>query len=79
MTKQEGLLQNKVNFSLVSTCNCKMGYWVILHWYACGVSERTVGRTVTWLPKFLGWMDYQIFLGMVLRSRALCTRVELRK
>ena len=24
--KQEGLYQNKVNSSLVSTCNCKMAY-----------------------------------------------------
>ena len=28
------------------------------------------GRTFTWLPKFLEWVDYHIFLGMVLRSRA---------
>ena len=26
ITKQEGLYQNKVNSSLVSTCNCKMDY-----------------------------------------------------
>ena len=26
--KQEGLYQNKVNSSLVSTCNCKMVYYV---------------------------------------------------
>ena len=25
--KQEGLYQNKVNSSLVITCNCKMGYF----------------------------------------------------
>ena len=24
-------------------------------------------RTVTWLPKFLGWVDDQIFLGMGVR------------
>ena len=30
---------------------------------------RTDGRTATWLPKFLGWIDYQILLGMGLRSR----------
>ena len=24
--KQEGLFQNKLNFNLVSTCNCKLGY-----------------------------------------------------
>ena len=29
----------------------------------------TDGRTATWLPKFLGWIDYQILLGMGLRSR----------
>ena len=30
----------------------------------CG---RKVGRTVTWLPYFLGWVEYHIFLPMVLR------------
>ena len=30
----------------------------------CG---RAGGRTVTWLPTFLGWVDYFIFLPMVLR------------
>ena len=30
--KQDGLYQNKVNFSLISTCNCKMLYLRIL-WY----------------------------------------------
>ena len=25
--KQEGLYQGKVNSSLVSSCNCKMGFW----------------------------------------------------
>ena len=28
--------------------------WVILHCYACGADGRSVGRTVKWLPKFLG-------------------------
>ena len=45
--------------------------WVILHWYACGADGRLVGRTVTWLPKFLEWVDHHIFLGMGLRSRLL--------
>ena len=36
---------------------------------------RTDGRslarcTVTWLPNFLGWVDYHIFLAMGLRPRA---------
>ena len=39
---------------------------------------RMDGRTVTWLPKFLEWMDYQILLGMGLFSSALRARVELR-
>ena len=42
---------------------------VILHWYACGADGRSVGHTVTWLPKF--------FLPMVLHF-ARCARVELR-
>ena len=28
--KEEGLYQNKVNSSLVSNCNCKMGYLTLL-------------------------------------------------
>ena len=38
---------------------------------------RTVGRgsvgrcTVTWLPNFLGWVDYHISLAMGLRPRAV--------
>ena len=35
--------------------------WVILHWYACGANGRSLARcTVTWLPNFLGWVDYHI-------------------
>ena len=45
--------------------------YFILHWYACGADGRLVGRTVTWLPKFLESVDHHIFLGMGLRSRAL--------
>ena len=42
--------------------------WVILHWYACGAGGRSLARcTVTWLPNFLGWVVYHIFLPMVLR------------
>ena len=52
--------------------------WVILHWYACGTDGRTDGRTVTWLPNFLGRVDYYIFLGLGLRSRALRAHMELR-
>ena len=32
---------------------------------------RSLARwTVTWLPNFLGWVDYQIFIGMELCPRA---------
>ena len=40
--KQEGLYQNKVNSSLVSTCNCKMDYEL----FCIGMLVvRTDGRT----------------------------------
>ena len=26
-------------------------------WYACGADGRSVGRSVTWSPNFLGWVD----------------------
>ena len=45
--------------------------WVILHWYACCMDRRKGRRMVMWLPKFLGWVDYHIFLGMGLCLRAL--------
>ena len=53
--------------------------WVILHWYACGADARSLGRcTVTWLPNFLGWVDYFIFLPIVLRWRASRARAPLK-
>ena len=53
---------------------CHACCWVILLWYACGADEQV---TVTWLPKVLGWVDYHIFLGMRLHSRAQWARMEL--
>ena len=42
--------------------------WVILHWYTCCADGRSGGRcTVKWLPSFLGWVVYHIFLPIVLR------------
>ena len=46
--------------------------WVSYFTSVCLWCERTVGRsvgrcTVTWLPNFLGWIVYHIFLPMVLR------------
>ena len=57
--------------------------WVILHWYTCGADGRSRGRaggrcTVTWLPNFLGWVDYFIFLPMVLRWHAPRARASLK-
>ena len=43
------------------------------HLFSCrGVGRlgRAGWRAATGLPEFLGWMDYQIFLAMELRSRA---------
>ena len=43
------------------------------HWFSCrgdGRLGRAGWRAVTGLPKFRGWMDYQIFLAMELHSRA---------
>ena len=56
--------------------------WVIFHWYACGADGRSLGRaggrcTVTWLPNFLGWVDYFILLTMVHRWRASRARAPL--
>ena len=39
----------------------------ISHWLPCSSDGRSDGRTVTWLPKFLGWIDNQIFLEPQLR------------
>ena len=51
--------------------------WVILHWYTCCADGRSGGRcAVKWLPSFLGWVVYHIFLPIVLRC-ALRAR-ELR-
>ena len=35
---------------------------------------RTDGRTVTWLPNFLEWVDYHISLPMGLRPRSRASR-----
>ena len=35
----------------------------ISHWFPCGAVGRVDGRMVMWLPKFVRWIVYQIFLG----------------
>ena len=43
---------------------CWLCYFTLVYLW-CG--QTADARTVTWLPKFLRWVDYQIFLPMVLR------------
>ena len=52
--------------------------WLSYIFYIDMPVERTDGRsTVTWLPNFLGWVDYQISLAVGLRPRAaLCAAHE---
>ena len=38
--------------------------------------SRSVRRTITWLPKFLGWVDYYIFLLMHGASAARASRAR---
>ena len=39
----------------------------MLHWYACGPGRWAASQcTVTWLPNFLRWVVYHIFLPLVL-------------
>ena len=49
----------------------------------CSADGRSLGRaigrcTVTWLPNFLGWVDYFIFLPMVLRARDLRYKATIK-
>ena len=47
----------------MSCPTCWLSYLTLV-WLWCG---RTIGRTVTWLPNFIGRVDYHILLPMVLR------------
>ena len=38
----------------------------ISHWLSCGANGQAYGHVIT---NFLGWIDYQIFLGIGLRSK----------
>ena len=41
---------------------------------------RSLARyTVTWLPNFLGWVDYHIFLGMELRYKCVKSKWQKTK
>ena len=66
--------------SLLNNLELHLGYhtcWLSYFTLVCLWCGRTVGRTVTWLPNFLGWVVYHIFLPMVLRRRASRARAPL--
>ena len=50
---------------------CWLSYFTLVCLWCGRTVSRAVDRcTVTWLPNFLGWVDYFIFLPMVLHWRA---------
>ena len=50
----------KITSSCIRLPYCLLSYFTLVClWYG-----RTGKRTVTWLPKFLGWVEYHIFFGM---------------
>ena len=47
-------------------CDFPQNLLIEVFWYAYGEEGRSGGRcTVMWLPNFLGWVVYDIFLPMV--------------
>ena len=57
---------------------CWLRYFTLVCQWCGRTVSRVGGRcTVTWLQNFLGWVDYFIFLPMVLHWRALHTRALL--
>ena len=80
MTLVVSALQDAGGYAILRQNNLEL---LILHLYAYGSDGRSLGRaggrcTVTWLPNCLGWVDYFIFLPIVLRSRALRARAPLK-
>ena len=62
--------QNKIELHL-GCHTCWVSYFTLVClWCGLTAGGQADGRTITWLPKFLGWVDYHILLGMGLRSRA---------
>ena len=77
MLNGDGYVTAKKKSSLISNKKKPVDR-VILHWYGCGADGRADGRAngrkVTWLQKFLGCIDNQIFLPMCSAARAPCAR-----
>ena len=67
-----GFLPNKINLELHLGCHtCWLSYFTLVCLWCGGTVARSLARcTVTWLPNFLGWVDYHISLAMGLRPRA---------
>ena len=71
------------NLELHLGCHiCWLSYFTLICLWCGRTVSRAGGRaggrcTVTWLPNFLGWVDYFIFLPMVLRWRASRARAPL--
>ena len=58
---------------------CCLSYFTLVCLWCGRTVSRAGGRcTVTWLPNFRGWVDYFIFLPMVLRRRSSRTRALLK-
>ena len=58
---------------------CWLSYFTLVRLWCGRTVARSIARcTVTWLPNFLGWVDYHISLAMGLRPRERFARVELR-
>ena len=63
----------------VNCHTCWLSYFTLVCLWCGRTISRVGGRcTVTWLPNFLGWVHYFIFLPMVLRWRASRARAPLQ-
>ena len=70
---------SKLNLELhLGYHTCWLSYFFIVGVPVVQTDGRSGGRTVTWLPKFLGCIGYQIFSPMVLRARE-SSAISIRK
>ena len=67
------------NLELHLGCHtCWLSYFTLVCLWCGRTVSRARGRcTVTWLPNFLGWVDYFIFLPIMLSWRSSRTRAPL--
>ena len=75
----KSLGHSKLNLELhLDYYTCWLSYFFIVGVPVVQTDGRSGGRTVTWLPKFLGCIGYQIFSPMVLRARE-SSAISIRK